>query len=85
MSRPLGSVLRCSPFTHYRLTQDQNNPNADLGDPAQYIVNKFHLAEVHRITKGDKAVVAVIDSEIDANQPNLARHGQRPIRRRLRC
>ncbi len=26
----------------------------------------------HRITKGDKAVVAVIDSEIDSNQPNLA-------------
>src|SRR5262249_57646159 len=56
----------------YRLTQDRNNPNADLGDPAQYIVNKFHLAEVHQITKGDKAVVAVIDSEIDPNQPNLA-------------
>jgi subtilisin family serine protease len=56
----------------YRLTQDRNNPNADLGDPAQYIVSKFHFAEVHRITKGDKAVVAVIDSQIDANQPNLA-------------
>ena len=35
-------------------------------------MNKFHLAEVHQITKGDKAVVAVIDSEIDSNQPNLA-------------
>jgi hypothetical protein len=47
-------------------------------------VNKFHFAEVHRITKGDKAVVALIDSEIDANQPNLVGHCQRPIQRRLR-
>src|SRR5207248_102536 len=60
------------PHYTYRLTQDRNNPNADLGDPAQYIVNKFHFAELHRISKGDKAVVAVIDSEIDSNQPNLA-------------
>src|SRR5205085_2644722 len=47
-------------------------PNADLGDPAQYTVNKFHFAELHRISKGNNAVVAVIDSEIDSNQPNLA-------------
>jgi hypothetical protein len=59
------------PYYAFRLTQDQN-PNADMGDPAQYIVNKLHFAEVHRITKGNNAVVAVIDSEIDTNQPNLA-------------
>ena len=51
---------------------DPNSPNADAGDPAQYIVKKFHLAEAHRITKGDNVVIAVIDSEIDFNQPNLA-------------
>ena len=67
-----GLPVAVQPKYAYRLTQDHNNPNADLGDPAQYIVNKFHLAEVHQITKGDKAVVAVIDSEIDSNQPNLA-------------
>jgi Subtilase family/Bacterial Ig-like domain (group 3)/Autotransporter beta-domain/IPT/TIG domain len=67
-----GLNLAVQPKYAYRLTQDRNNPNADLGDPAQYIVSKFHFAEVHRITKGDKAVVAVIDSQIDANQPNLA-------------
>ena len=66
-----GLNVAVQPNYTYRLTQDQNNPNADLGDPAQYIVNKFHLAEVHRITKGDKVVIAVIDSEIDSNQPNL--------------
>jgi len=51
---------------------DPNNPNADSGDPAQYIINKFQLADAHRITNGDKVVIAVIDSEIDFNQPNLA-------------
>jgi subtilase family protein/Big-like domain-containing protein/autotransporter-like protein/IPT/TIG domain-containing protein len=66
-----GLPLAVQPKYAYRLAQDRT-PNADLGDPAQYIVNKFHLAEVHQITKGDNAVVAVIDSEIDSNQPNLA-------------
>ncbi len=51
---------------------DPNNPNADAGDPAQYIINKFQLADAHRITNGDKIVIAVIDSEIDFKQPNLA-------------
>lgn len=51
---------------------DPNNPNAEAGDPAQYIIDKFHLADAHRITNGDKVVVAVIDSEIDFKQPNLA-------------
>src|SRR5262245_6575995 len=67
-----GLPVAVQPKYAYRLAQDRNNPNADLGDPAQYIVNKFQFAEVHEITKGDKAVVAVIDSAIDSDQPNLA-------------
>jgi len=59
------------PHYTYGLTQDQNDPNVDQGDPAQYIVKKFHLADAHRITKGDNVVIAVIDSEIDSNQPDL--------------
>src|SRR5215475_2444584 len=38
-----GLPVAVQPKYAYRLTQDRNNPNADLGDPAQYIVNKFHL------------------------------------------
>ena len=68
----------------YRLTQDQSNPIAGLGDPAQYIVNKFHLAEVHRINKGDKVVIAVIDSEIELEPTQSRRHDQRPVQRGLR-
>jgi subtilisin family serine protease len=67
-----GLNLAVQPKYNYRLTQDRSNPNADQGDPAQYIVSKFHFAELHRITKGARAIVAVIDSQIDANQPNLA-------------
>jgi len=43
-----------------------------VGDPAQYVIEKFQLAESHRLTKGDNVIVAVIDSEIDANHPDLA-------------
>jgi Bacterial Ig-like domain (group 3)/IPT/TIG domain len=78
-----GLPVAVQPKYTYRLAQDRNNPNSDLGDPAQYIVNKFQFAEVHQITKGDKAVVAVIDSAIDSPTQSR-RHGQRPIRRRLR-
>jgi Subtilase family/Autotransporter beta-domain/IPT/TIG domain len=56
----------------YGLTQDQDNPNADAGNSPQYIINKLHLAEAHRITKGDKVIIAVIDSEIDSKLPDLA-------------
>jgi hypothetical protein len=55
-----------------RQAGDPNTPNADAGDPAQYIINKFELADAHRISNGDKVVIAVIDSEIDSKQPNLA-------------
>src|SRR5262249_31859292 len=72
-----GLPVAVQPKYAYRLAQDRNNPNADLGDPAQYI-DKFQFAEVHQITKGDKAVVAVIDSAIDSHQPNLAGTGTHP-------
>ena len=66
-----GLPVAVQPKYAYRLTQD-NNSNADIVNPGQYIADKFHFAEVHRITKGDKAVIAVINSEINSNQPNLA-------------
>jgi hypothetical protein len=50
----------------------RNPPRAGTGDPAQYIVQKLHLAEAQQISKGDNVVIAVIDSEIDSKQPDLA-------------
>jgi filamentous hemagglutinin family protein len=41
------------------------------GDAAQYVVDKMHLAAVHHLASGRNVVVAVIDSEIDINHPDL--------------
>jgi subtilisin family serine protease len=56
----------------FTLTQDNADPDAGVGDPAQYVIDKFHLPESHRIARGDNVTIAVIDSEIDANHPDLA-------------
>ncbi|HEY5068101.1 MAG TPA: S8 family serine peptidase [Xanthobacteraceae bacterium] len=56
----------------YGLTQDQRRSAADLGDPAQYIVPKLQLGAVHRITQGKDVVVALIDSQVDTKQPDIA-------------
>jgi hypothetical protein len=45
---------------------------APAADPAQYVVPKLHLLEAHRITNGDDVLVAVIDSQIDTQHPDLA-------------
>src|SRR6185295_2678193 len=42
------------------------------GDPDQYVVGKFNLGEVHRLATGSNVLIAVIDSKIDANHPDLA-------------
>jgi subtilisin family serine protease len=68
----------------YGLAQDQSAPagpaavpptsaapETTAGDPAQYIIEKFHLGDSHRLTMGDNMIVAVIDSEIDAKHPDL--------------
>jgi subtilisin family serine protease len=39
---------------------------------AQYVVNKLHLLEAHRINSGDDVLVAVIDSKIDTAHPDLS-------------
>jgi subtilisin family serine protease len=42
------------------------------GDPAQYVLSKLHLGEAHTLANGDRVVVAVIDSGIDMDHPDLA-------------
>ena len=42
------------------------------GDPAQYELAKLHLPQAHALAKGDNVPVAVIDSGVDANHPELA-------------
>jgi hypothetical protein len=65
------------PQYHFVLTQDDGAANQpanqdEVGDPAQYAVKKLELAAAHRISKGENVVIAVIDSAVDAEQPDLA-------------
>lgn len=53
----------------YETTQDQ--PTA--GSPDQYVIEKLHLSEAHRLVKGTDIPVAVIDSEVDSAHPDLTR------------
>ncbi len=39
---------------------------------AQYTLAKMHLNEAHRVTEGEKTVVAIIDSGIDETHPEIA-------------
>ncbi len=42
------------------------------GDAAQYELAKLHLPQAHTLAKGDNILIAVIDSGIDTNHPELA-------------
>jgi hypothetical protein len=41
------------------------------GDPAQYMIGKLRLPQAHGLAKGDKVLIAVIDSGIDDAHPEL--------------
>ncbi len=50
----------------YRLAE-QSQVNGD-----QYAPQKLNLAEAHRLARGSRVLIAVIDSEVDAAHPDLA-------------
>ena len=51
--------------------QGETSPTSE-GDPAQYELAKLHLSQAHAIAKGDRVLVGVIDSAVDAAHPELA-------------
>ncbi len=57
----------------YRLQQDAHAPAPALprGDPAQYVVSKLRLPEVHKIATGAGVLVAMINSQVDTAHPDL--------------
>jgi subtilisin family serine protease len=57
----------------YRIVQDTASDTASAaGSPDQYTVEKLRLAEVHKVATGREVLVAVIDSKVDADHPDLA-------------
>ncbi|WP_438275026.1 S8 family serine peptidase [Nitrobacter sp.] len=66
------AVRSVQPNFRYVL-QDQNTAAAVAeGDPAQYALAKLRLPEAHTLAHGKGIIVAVIDSAIDADHPELA-------------
>jgi subtilisin family serine protease len=50
----------------------QQNETRIEGDAAQYGLAKLRLPQAHALAKGDNVLVAVIDSAVDGNHPELA-------------
>ncbi|MFY9688276.1 MAG: S8 family serine peptidase [Pseudolabrys sp.] len=62
-------VARAQPNYLFMLQQNETRP---AGDAAQYGLAKLRLPQAHALAKGDNVLVAVIDSAIDGNHPELA-------------
>ena len=71
-------IAQAQPSYVFMATQDGPAPasattgNVTEGDSAQYIVSKLRLPEVHKLATGKGVLVAVVDSAIDVNHPDLA-------------
>jgi hypothetical protein len=63
-------VLGAQPNYLFAMQEAATAPLA--ADPAQYFLAKLRLIEAHAFAKGERVLVAVIDSTIDANHPDLA-------------
>ena len=57
---------------NFRYVLQQQKAELTEGDPAQYAVAKLHLPQAHTLAHGANVTVAVIDSGIDVNHPELA-------------
>jgi len=78
-----GATISAQPSYNFQLVQDGATPAATTsqgaptppaqsqGDSAQYIVAKLGLVEAHSLATGKGIKIAVIDSEIDAQHPDL--------------
>ena len=67
---PSNIVAHVQPNYLFAMQEDAARPAE--GDPAQYALAKLHLPQAHALAKGGDVKVAVIDSAIDQNNPELA-------------
>jgi subtilisin family serine protease len=64
-------VANAQPNYVYSLQQTEGKA-ASEGDSTQYALAKLHLPQAHTLTTGDNVRVAVIDSAVDLQSPELA-------------
>jgi hypothetical protein len=57
---------------NFRYVLQEQKAELTEGDPAQYAVAKLHLPQAHTLARGANVTIAVIDSGIDINHPELA-------------
>jgi len=66
-------AAQAQPIYVFELAQaPAGNETMTRGDSAQYIVAKLRLPEVHTLATGKNVLVAVVDSTIDVNHPDLS-------------
>jgi hypothetical protein len=64
-------IAGAQPLYLYELTQDMSGSTAGLVNGDQYAPEKLGLPEAHRLATGNRVLVAVIDSGVDAAHPDL--------------
>ena len=57
---------------NFRYVLQEQKAELTEGDPAQYAVAKLRLPQAHTLAHGTNVTIAVIDSGIDVNHPELA-------------
>jgi subtilisin family serine protease len=78
--RPVGTVIRSlqadvrilGAQPNYLYLMQQGATAAPTADPLQYFLAKLRLPEAHALAKGERVLVAVLDTPIDAAHPDLA-------------
>jgi hypothetical protein len=82
-ARPVADVVRtletqnigvAQPNYTYRLSQEEPElaARSEKEESSQYVIDKLHLEEAHKIATGNNVLIAVIDSAIDVAHPDLA-------------
>ena len=70
-------VAVAQPNYVYTFQQQPSGPvpasrgDATQGDPAQYMLEKLQISDIHRLVRGANVPIAVIDSEVDVSHPDL--------------